>query len=309
MSELRNVLDKLNDVEATIAEISKGATEEDALSITLSLKSLEARRDDLKDELAAISRKNFVDVCDYRMLPETDAGRSISAFGGALKDFQELVSVVFDAQTTAPKTRARLDQELLQKTRFDFGYAYSGSLGVVMTIHNERLLAVESDLDRTIASVFALMKTTSSDKISEARHEFGLATVRRLYNWSKLHAQYGISADIKWIRDREVKHRVLVQPAELYEVCRIIEEKREEEEVPVEVQGELVAFHVPRRNFLMHFLEGEPIRGVLAKEFDTTVPRSVPGIYRAMLSKRTVVKYSDEQEEHHWTLRDLQEPN
>jgi hypothetical protein len=60
MSALRSVLDRLNDIEAELARMSRDETEPD-FAIELSLKSLERRRDMLKEEFRELA---MIEGCD-----------------------------------------------------------------------------------------------------------------------------------------------------------------------------------------------------------------------------------------------------
>ena len=104
-----------------------------------------------------------------------------------------------------------------------------------------------------------------------------------------------------------MRKEVLIQAPELSEIVRIIEEKRAPERKNVSVVGELLAWNVKARTFLLIFPEGEPISGHWADEFDGAPPRKVPGRYRADLIKETTVNYATENDEIKWLLANLRE--
>ncbi len=67
MKSRRSILDRLNDVEATIAQVARDAGESPSLAVRLSLQSLQSRRDMMREELVEISQQSFVDVsCRWR---------------------------------------------------------------------------------------------------------------------------------------------------------------------------------------------------------------------------------------------------
>jgi uncharacterized protein YdcH (DUF465 family) len=304
MSALRSVLDRLNDIEATISQMEGNSTAENARAYRLTLQSLEKRRDSLRDELAEISERDFVEVCDYRIIPSDRTSYALAAVTGALHDFQDLVTLLFDVDPKKPKQRARLDPISVEKTRFDFGFSYSGSLGVVLTVPNERLIAIDSDLDEAVKAAFNLISAKTKEDIQTAAGHFGAPAVRKLYSWSKTQRDYGLSADIKWMRGKDVRSEVLVQAQESAEVCRLIENKSDMVEVQITVIGVLVGYNVRNRKFVLELPDGEFISGDLAKTFEAA-PRTVPGRYSANLIKRTVVNYVSEKEEVSWHLVSL----
>ena len=167
--------------------------------------------------MAEATRSDHVEICDYRIIPESRDAYAVAAVTSALRDFQELVTLVFDALSRT-KPRAKVAPDIQQKTQFEFGFAYAGSLGIVMTIPNERLLVDETNLDRAVGAVFDLLKIRSKEEVRDTARQFGVPTVRKLHHWTKTHSEYGMSADIKWIRDASPRREILAQPPEMAEV-------------------------------------------------------------------------------------------
>jgi len=305
MSALRAILDRLNDIEATITKIENSALLEAPFAHLVTLQSLEQRRDDLKEELEEITKREFTEICDYRIIPEGPISYAISGVTSALHEFQDLVTLLFGADPKKPKQRARADIESTQKTRFDFGFAYAGSLGIVLTVPNDRLIG-GSDLDLAIRAAFSLISSKSADDIRGAAAQYGAPVVRKLYSWSKVQRDYDLSADIKWKRGSELRDEVLVQSKESAEVCRLIESKSDVQNDEMDVVGNLVGFNVATRRFAFQLPDDELVNGTLAQAFEMT-PRIVPGRYMAHLTRRTIVHYTVEKEEISWILTELVE--
>jgi hypothetical protein len=302
MSRVRAILDEMNDLEATTARFERDFDPETARADRLALLSLESRRKMLEADLTGATMREFIEVCDYRIIPDNDASYSVAAVTGVLRTFQELVTIVFDAITTKPKQVATSDPAVIAKTRFDFGFAYSGSLGVALTIENERLFAIESHLDQAIDAVFALLKVNGAEGLHSGVTAYGTPAVRKLYALSKLHRDYGMSAEIKWVRDGETRKRVLAQPPEFSELCKLIERRGEERTEDFEVTGLLEMWDHHGRRFLLSPPEGDSIRGAFAKDFDATTPRRVPERYNVKLLRHTKFNYAKDQEEVSWEL-------
>lgn len=302
MSKLRAVLDRINDVEATIAGIEARATSESALAYRLALSSLESRRDELREELSEITSREFIEVCDYRIIPDGGESYALSAVTTMLHDFQDLVTLVFDALIkNKPKQRGRVDADIVQKTRFDFGFAYSGSLGIALMVPNERLLGVDSDLDLTISAVFELMKSKSSVDIRAAASRFGPPIVRKLYTWSKAHSDYTMTADIKWVRGDTIRNSVLSQSGELAAICRIIEETPSEEVETVRLTGVLASWNTVNRRFALIIPEADVVAGYFGPDIDIHAPMVVQGNqYELTLLKHTKTSYVSDKEDVSW---------
>lgn len=310
MSRLRAILDDISNVEATIAQIERDADPDTLFADKLMLQSLEKRREILTTELADATKEGFVEVCDYRLIPDSGQSYALSAVTGALGDFQELVTTVYDAIVSGkPKERAKFDADVVEKTRFDWGFSYAGSIGVALVIENDRLLAVESNLDRAIGAVFDLLKVDSVAGVHEAATQYGTATVRKLHTLSKTHRDYGLSAEIKWVRDRETKNQVLTQPQEFSDLCSAIEARGDKKSEPVTITGLLVSWNTVGRTFILVPPEAEPIKGSFSKDFDASIERNVPHRHQASLTKLTVYNFVSGDEETSWVLDSIEKLN
>lgn len=308
MSALRAILDSLNDVEAAITQVTRQAGGEPSYGALLSIQSLEARRDMLKEELAEVSNSEFVDICDYRIVPGASDSYAMSAVTGAWHDFQDMLSLVFGSlQAGHARNSAKLSADVVEKTRLNFGYAYEGSLGIVMTIRNDRLMFAESTLDHSISAVFGIIQAKTPDEIRNVTHTYGVPVVRKLHHFSKLHSQFEMAADIKWVRSKEVRESVLAQPSEFAEIVRIIEDKSDTTTDTINVRGTLLAWNTTTRTFVLEVAEGEPISGHWAIEFDGNAQRKVPATYFAVVTKKTMIRYAEETDKITWILHSLTE--
>jgi hypothetical protein len=308
MSNLRAILDRINDVEATIARAEIRAGRDSDLATLLSLKSLEQRREMLREELADVTKEQHVEICDYRIIPENTAAYAISAVSSALHNFQDLVTLIFDSIVSGkPKQRGRVGADVVHKTQFEFGFAYSGSLGIVLTIPNDRLLGDEpSNLDTAVNKVFELVHLNSASAVRHIAHSYGVPTVRKLHDWAKTHYENGMSADIKWVRGKEVRSEILAQPSEMARIYNLIKQKSEKRTERVVFEGNLLAWNVPKRTFTFQAANAEPITGHWADDFEgPAIARKVPRKYRAYLNKEVTVHYGEDREDFRWSLRRL----
>jgi len=294
MSRLRDICDRINDVEAALARIDADTKERTSLAYRLTVGSLEKRRDELQFEMDEATREGFVEVCDYRIVPEEHGSYAISAVVSVLRDFQELVTIVFDAITDKPKQRTPRDAALLEKTKFDFGFAYQGSLGIALLISNDREL-LGSDMDRAIGAVFELIKSDSADQIHAAAIQYGRPVVRRLYDWSKTHDEYGLSAEIKWLRESESQNSVFVQPQEYAQICRWIEGRTDPIEESVKLTGNLASWDTKHRRFIVDPPEADSISGIIAEAINLLEERTVPARYEFDLIRSTYTDYALDQ--------------
>jgi hypothetical protein len=309
MNELLDLREKLQDTHATMARLREAlaaSPEDDALA--LMAESLLLRQEDLEVRFSEVANSQQLDICKYRLIPETGEGYPILGLTKILGEFQELVTTVFDAiKTHRPKTRARIAPELVQLSSFDFGYVAPGSLEIVLTVPNDRLLLIESELDQAVSTVFRLMKSDDSREIGELASQVGVASIKKLYELAENHYKYALTADITWARAKERRDGILVQPVEFERLCGRLAEKSDETTEAVTVRGRLVGLDVDLGTFHMTFPEGEDIRGRIGGAFRQSKPAEVPGNYIADMIKTTVIYYSTQEDKVSYELVELRQ--
>ena len=148
MTRLLELQENIQDTTAALGQLERALVENPgSRTLGLSGKSLQKRLQVLESEFLAETHSLGVDVCSYRLFGGQKLGR-LSGLTRVLSDFQTLVSVIYDAvKSGTPKRRRRVSVDAATETAFDLGYVFPGSLGVVLTMPNERLLLGESKLD------------------------------------------------------------------------------------------------------------------------------------------------------------------
>jgi hypothetical protein len=307
MNVLLDLREKLQDTHATMARLRTAiAVTPDDEGLALMAESLLRRQEVLEVGFSEIANSQHLDICKYRLIPESGDTYPILGLSKILAEFQQLVTTVFDAiKTKRPKTRARIAPELVQLSSFDFGYVAPGSLEIVLTIPNDRLLLIESDLDEAVNTVFQLMKSDDSREIGSLAAKVGVASVKKLYELAEDHYKYALSADISWKREAETRGEILVQPAEFERLCGRLDEKSDEANEPVSVRGRLVGLDIELGTFHMTFPEGEDIKGKIGGAFQEGRISEVPGNYIANMKKTTIIYYSTREDKVSYELVEL----
>jgi hypothetical protein len=293
MSALLEVTAKLQDTQAAISQLERAMAQQPPTpSVFATLSTLEKRRRDLETQFAQITAEQFLDVCSYRLFPESKEQErpTLAALTKTLYDFQALVTQVYAAiKREIPKPTGHVTAEEVAATQFGFAYTFSGSVGVVLTLPNERLLIGESELDRAIKTVFEMTKADTSAKVQEYARQLGAGPIRTLYKWVSDQVVSGLSSQIEWRRNQEVRTRVIAQWPELESLKQAIEATSEEENEPLTLTGYLVGADFKSRSFHMTFETGPDIRGKMSENIqEITWPR----IYTAHLTKTTKIYYS-----------------
>ncbi len=311
MDGLLEITEKLQDTEAAIVQLESAiALTPPPPSIIATLRTLEKRRYDLETQFAEAAALQHRDVCSYRLFRDQheEERPTLGAFTKTLFDFQALFTQVYDAiKSGQPKERTRVTAEIATETAFGFGYSFTGSLGVVLTLPNERLLFGETEIDKTINTVFELVKAENSQKIASYAKELGAAPIRTLYNWVSDQVRSGLGSQIEWRRQQEVRADILVQFPELEFLKRVIEASSDKEEKEIELTGLLVGLDINSRTFHMTFEKGDDIRGKMSETIagrDHTI--ELPKYYKAKMTKTTQVFYSTEKENTYYFLTSLE---
>jgi len=309
MTRIAEIQEKLLETNKAIAEMEKAiAIDPKSLSLSAMMKSLENRYQDLEAHFLAAVDSLGIDVCAYRIFPEEESP-TLKALSSVLGDFQNLVSTVYDAIKTAiPKIRARISAEIVAETEFRFGYTFPGSVGVVLTIPNQRLLIGESYLDESLRVISEMAKVHDSPEVLEYAKRLGPASVRSLYKWAYDHAESGLGVDIEWRRQQLIKTRLFAQRPELERLHQIIGLTSEERVSELTVYANLVGVELIRRSFHLKLDTGEDIRGSLAEDIDISEKQTVelPKRYKAHVKKTEKIRYSTEEEDISYNLLNLE---
>jgi len=309
MNRVSEIQEKLLETNAAMSEVEKAiANDPKSLSLSAMMKSIEKRYQKLESDFMAAVDSLGVDVCAYRIFGEEERP-TLKALSSILGDFQTLVSTVYDAiKTTIPKVRARISAEVVAETEFRFGYTFPGSVGVVLTIPNQRLLIGESHLDESLQVISKMAKVHDSLEVLEYAKRLGPASVRSLYKWAYDHAESGLGVDIEWRRQQLIKTRLFAQRPELERLHQTIGLTSEERVSELTVYANLVGVELIRRSFHLKLDTGEDIRGSLTEDIDISEKQTVelPKRYKAHIKKTEKIRYSTEEEDISYNLLNLE---
>lgn len=306
MSRLSDIIDELRETSAEIARLETVIADNPQFeSLQIDLMSIQKRQRRLEEEFRVITNEKQIDVVNYRLIPAAEARVPVLSLTSALETFQWVVSTIFDALKNGPKKRGRLDPAAAELSTFDFGYAGSGSLSVVLTIPNDRLIVGETLLDRSIAIFFEAANAENREQILELGRIAGVPSVRRLYEWSGSLVGHGVDAEIQWRRRDTIRSRFQVESPKLTRLREIIEETSETEETRVEVTGFLVGLDVDFQTFHIKITDAEDVQGKWSAEFVYNPDFVLQRRYHANLIKKSRTFYAYEKEETTWELMRL----
>lgn len=308
MSELLELSHRLQESSSAIAQLERALTKHpDSPSLRVNLESVSKQFGQLEAEFHALADRQALDVCSYRLFKETAGGPSLRGFSGALHEFQTAFSALFDALQNGPRRRTRLTPDVVESTRFGFGYAYAGSVGVVLTLERERMLIDVGTLTDTITTFFDLAQAPTRDDIREIGRKLGPAPLRSIFRWAEAHVSDDIGADISW-RHGDETATLLLQRAQMQHLRDEIDATSEEEHAQFTLTGVLTGASVVTKRFDFQPDDAEAINGRFTDAISTEHEVRIPSArYRASVEKTTKIRYSSEEETQTWHLLKLEE--
>jgi hypothetical protein len=302
MTALLEIQEKLLDTSATLSRLERLLVSHPHSEAVLgNLRAIQNKQRILEDAFLEEANKVEVDVCTYRLIPDNNRA-NISSLARILDGFQSAFSLAYEALKEGPKKKSTLNQESREHTSLGFAYSFSGSVGIVMTLPNERLLLGETYVDEAMRLVLQMAQSTTSQEIAGFAKKLGAPPVRALYKWAAEHTHSKFSADIEWRRKEQIRSHLFIQQPQLEQLRKAIEQTSEEKEVVEEVSGDLVGADVTRKSFHLKTPGRGEIRGTFADAISTEQTVELPKSYVATIRKRTRIVYSTEQEQESYFL-------
>lgn len=305
MPDLLDIQEKLQDTSAAIARIQRAMAANPTIpSLTANLRSLQKRWDDLQEDFRAAAHHLELDVCHYRVV--FDDRPTLMGLTSVWAGFQKMFSLVYDALKNGPKLRGRLAPDTITETSLGFAYSYPGSVGVVLTLNNERLLLGGTLLDEAIRQTLELVRSPDSSSLATLSKKLGPPPIVAAYTWADDQIRFGMSSDVEWRREEQVRASLLIQRPELERFRTIASETSTEETEEVTANVELLGADAATHAFHLRLEDDTSIRGRCAPEVVSQAHSvELPAIYKATLVKTTKIKFSTEEPDISWYLTRL----
>jgi hypothetical protein len=309
MTAIVDLIQQLQDTDVVSAQMQRAlaGSPNDAISL-LNANAIRKRRSDLERRLSNELRTTQSDLVQYHVERASDDRYPVLAVARAISGFQELVTSVFDAIRTMPKQRYRPAPESIALSTLDFAMALpTGSVVISLSVENERLLAIKSDLDRTFDEVFSLLHSAGSDDLRGVAASIGIASIAKAHDWAESSSAYGLNTRITVKKDQNSEISFSLTGEDALKLKEAIEEKSDKKYDPCAAVGELVGIDVDRPKTYFHIKtrDGENIEGKLADTFPVDQEWAVHITYAANLIKVTTVRYATGEEKVDWLLANL----
>jgi hypothetical protein len=306
MMLLSDILDDMADADSVAAELrrlAEAAPRDEVLRINLD--AVARRRRDLERRMARLLGAQQLDLVQYRVGLFDGAPPPAATLARSLLLFQALVTSIFDAVRTVPKRRYAPSNENIRLSAFNLA-AVPGDRGTMgLTILNDRLLLIESDLDIAFGLLFDLLQARAKTMLRQIAATAGIASVSAGHAWADHAAQHGLTTTIIWRKPDEARRSVTLSHSEALLLKTAIEAVADEAVEQIERDCELAAIDDGAGTFRVTTADGETIAGSLADSFPRGRGWMSRHWYVAVLTRATRIRYATGEETVRWQLRAL----
>jgi hypothetical protein len=273
-----------------------------SLQINLAAQMKLARQ--AEEQLLRLAELSHVEVCNYRLLPATGDTYALAHVSRSMLEFQNLFSQLYDALKHGIKQRAVIGTETARESLLEFGYSYSGSLGIVLLAPSDKTF-FEGQLDSTIDSLFEVLEISSQQDVRNVARRFGRPVVKRVYDWSKSNLDGGFATDVQWKKSDGRCLGQVVEQKKMGIILNTIVATSDIAQIENSIGGMLVGINVQAGTFQFIGQDGENYRGRLHEEFSREREVGVPRRYEATIVETRISRYDIEEPEREWQLKRL----
>jgi hypothetical protein len=284
MSRLAELQRDIQDATVAVARAERTvAAHPDMPSVAATLRTIQKRRENLEGQFLAVTYEMGFDVCSYRIELPDDHRATIAGLTASLGSFQRIFTNVYNGIVKGIKKNSKVAADVIEATSLGFAYSFPGSVGVMMTIENERLLLDESNLDLAMKKTLELMSYSNAAEIQAAAEEVGLPAIRQVHQWASENAKSGYGVDVSWLRGDLVKNHIRIQAPQIQRLEAAIKVATARERVIL--SGDILDVSIPEKTFRMA-VDDRTIEGGFDEAISRAHPVQMPGRYRATLEVR-----------------------
>jgi hypothetical protein len=308
MSEIASVVDRTRKAFATVSRLEEAilrAPMDRALQLNLSaMRKMAAQAE---QQLMSFSERQHVEICNYRLMPEMAENYALPYVSESMLEYQNLFSQIYDAKKNGKKANAVINREAFQESILEFGYSYSGSLGIVLLRQGSRDL-FSGKFDESIDALYDVMDIRDQNDVRDVAENLGLAVVKRIFDWSEANYKGGFAADVRWTRSDGRQLGRVVGRDRMGSIVNIIATTSDEQIEERPVFGLLVGIDLKAGTFHFVVPDGADFRGHLHENFPRDRVIRVGESYVARIIETTVTRYALQRTDHTHILLRLDEP-
>lgn len=308
MSDFASVVEQARRAFASVARLESALTRDPtnpALQVNLSASKKLARKSE--EQIRAFSDLQRIDLCNYRLIPHHERAYKLYSVSRSLLEYQNLFSQIYDSLKNGVKGRAQVGMEVASESAMELAYTFSGSLGFALIVHSDRDF-FEGKLDRSIDALFDIISIDSQRGIRDVASTYGVAVVKRLYDWSKVNLEGHFATDVQWSRSDGVKIGRYVEQDVLINIVNMIAASGDEVNKTEEVFGRLVGGDLLSGSFHFVVPNGGDYRGGLSSSFSPDSEMTLGKEYHARISLKSKTVYATNKVEANYELEALWSP-
>lgn len=304
MNELGNILLELRDTDVTSGELNALALRYPSDEILgVNRDALARRRTDLERSLHSRLRPAQTDLLEYQVQSRDGAACPAQGVALSLSFFQDILTATFAA--VRERTGAPSIDEPGDLAALTFAAGERGASFVTLSMPNERLLLIQSDIEVALGLIFDLLKTQTTSRLRQVSTTIGVAPITSAWRWAKNSIDYGFTISVRWQKAGEWDRRVTISAQEAWLLKSAIDEIEDELVDTIVLDGELVGFDHVRGDFHLKTGEGQIISGRLADSFSPDATIQIARLYRVTLTRTSTIRFATGEERVKWLLREI----
>jgi hypothetical protein len=306
MTQLGDIVLDLQDSDATLADLGVLANLEplDPI-IDLNREAIKRRRHDLERELHDLLKRQQLDLIRYKIARSGGGPCPASGVARSIWSFQELLTSVFEAVRSRGNQSPRQSEDSGELSALVFASAERGSVVVSLSIPNERLLLVQSDLDVSLQLVFDVLQIPTSGGLRGIAKRVGFRSTAALYLWAENSVEHGLEISIHWQKTVERGRAASLSLNEALLLKTTIEAAHDDVAETIELDCQLLNLDSLTGTFLLETADGRQITGGLADEFPRSPRPTLNRRYRATLMRVVRQSYATGEQSAAWILHKL----
>jgi hypothetical protein len=300
-----SAVDRARRAFASVARLEDAlARDPESASLQINLAAQVKLARQAEEQLFKLAELSHVEVCNYRLLPATGDTYALAHVSRSMLEFQNLFSQLYDSLKHGIKQRAVIGIEATRESRLEFGYSYSGSLGIVLLAPSDRTF-FDAQLDSTIESLFSILEISNQDDVRNVARRFGRPVVKRMHDWFKSNLDGGFAADVQWKKSNGRHLGQIVEQSRMSRILETIVTTSDVVHLEDLVMGMLVGINMQTGTFQLIGEDGENYRGRLHESFNRAREVSVPRRYEASIVEIRITRYDVEEPDRELQLKNL----
>jgi hypothetical protein len=307
MSEIASAVERTRKAFASVSRLEEAlARAPDNRALQLNLAAMRKAALQSQEQLFRFSEQVHVEVCNYRLIPEASDNYALPHVLASMLEYQNLFSQIYDAIRNGIKSRLVIGREALQESVLEFGYSYSGSLGVVLLRPGSRDM-ISGTFDDSIDALYQVIDIKDQHEVRDVAKLLGNSVIKRLHDWSDANLKGGFAADVRWTRSDGRQLGEVIERRRMEHIVGIIDATSDEQIQDIEAVGILIGGNLRSGSFHFVVPNGEDYRGRVAPEFDTSTDMTLGKRYKARIREKSTLTYSTQKVEKQRALLSLHE--